>query len=45
MESVRAVRHDGLMEILTNVVAAIAGLVTVVVGLFSLATIFFDDII
>lgn len=45
MESVGAVRHDAGMEILMNVVAAIAGVATVVVGLFSLATILFDDIV
>jgi len=33
------------MEILTNVGAMVTGLVTVVAGLFSLASILFDDII
>jgi hypothetical protein len=32
------------MDILTNVIAGLAGLVTLVVGLFSLAAMLFDDI-
>ena len=45
MDSVGAIRHDRTMEILTNVGAMVTGLVTVVAGLFSLASILFDDII
>jgi hypothetical protein len=33
------------MDFLTNVGVAVTGLVTVVVGLFSLASIFFDELI
>lgn len=33
------------MEILTNVGAMVTGVVTVLAGLFSLATILFDDLI
>jgi hypothetical protein len=32
------------MDLITNVAAVLTGLVTVVVGLFSLATILFDDL-
>jgi hypothetical protein len=32
------------MDLITNVAAVLTGMVTVVVGLFSLATIFFDDL-
>jgi len=45
MESVGALRHDDGMEILTIVGAVVTGVVTVIVGLFSLATILFDDLI
>lgn len=45
MDSVGANRHDERMEFLTNVGALVAGLVTVVVGLFALASIFFDELI
>lgn len=44
MESVGAVTDDGLMELLTNVGAVLTGLVTVVVGAFSLVAILFDDL-
>lgn len=33
------------MEILTNIGAVVTGVVTVLAGLFSLATILFDDIV
>ena len=45
MDCVGALRHDHVMEILTNVGALVTGVVTVVAGIFSLATILFDDII
>jgi hypothetical protein len=45
MESVGADRHDDLMELLTNIGAVVTGVVTVLVGLFSLATLLFDDIV
>lgn len=45
MESVGAPRHDWTMEILTTLGAVVTGLATVVVGLFSLASLFFDDIV
>lgn len=45
MDSVGAIRHDHVMEILANVGAMVAGVVTVLAGIFSLATILFDDII
>jgi hypothetical protein len=32
------------MDLITNVAAVLTGMVTVVVGLFSLATILFDDL-
>ena len=34
-----------IMELLTNVGAVVTGAVTVLVGLFSLATLLFDDIV
>lgn len=44
MESVGPVTDDGPMELLTNVGAVLTGLVTVVVGAFSLVSILFDDL-
>lgn len=45
MGSVGARRHDEGMELLTNVGAVVTGAVTLLVGLFSLATLLFDDIV
>ena len=45
MESVGADRHHDVMELLTNIGAVVTGAVTVLVGLFSLATLLFDDIV
>lgn len=45
IDSVGAIRHDQSMDILINVAALVTGLVTVVVGLFSLAAILFDELI
>lgn len=44
MESVIPGYEDGDMEFLTTVVAVLAGVVTLVVGLFSLAALLFDDL-
>lgn len=45
MESVGAGADDGFVEILTNIGAVLTGLVTLIVGAFSVASIIFDDII
>lgn len=44
MESVPPGYEDAFMDILTVVGATLTGLVTVVVGMFSLAAIWFDDL-
>ena len=45
MESVPPISDDGLMELLTNIGAVVTGLLTVIVGGFSLASILFDDLV
>jgi len=44
MESVGAMSHDGLMELITTVGASLAGVVMVLVGAYSIAAILFDDL-
>ena len=44
MESVGAGADDGCVEILTSIGAIVTGLVTVIVGAFSVASILFDDL-
>jgi hypothetical protein len=44
MESVLPGYDDVFMDILTAVGATLTGLVTVIVGMFSLAAIWFDDL-
>ncbi len=44
MESVPPGYEDELMEILTTIAAVITGLFTLVVGAFSVAAIWFDDL-
>jgi hypothetical protein len=44
IESVGALPDDGGMELLTNIGAILTGLVTLMVGAFSVATILFDDL-
>jgi hypothetical protein len=44
MESVPAAQDNVAMDTITTVVAILAGLVILLVGIFALASIFFDDL-
>lgn len=44
MESVGGISHDGVMELVTTVGAIVAGVVMVLVGVYSIAAIIFDDL-
>ena len=43
MEYVPGPRHDAVMELITNIGAVVTGLVTVIVGAFSVASIWIED--
>lgn len=45
MESVGAMSHAHGMEVLINVGAVVTGVLTLVVGLFSLASMLFEDLV